>query len=96
MTNKKKTKDELYEGTLLSDKSQAAKEQLDMVFPDVDQLRKELIELEALEMEKIKEMMRQDDEEDLEVNKIMKNKKKFQLIYILGGNQSKRSNRTER
>lgn len=38
-----------------------------MVFPDVKQLEKELVELEAMEMEKIREMMENDEREDEEV-----------------------------
>jgi len=47
--------DELYEGTLLSDKSQKEKEQIDKVVPDFATVQRELDELEKLYQEEQKE-----------------------------------------
>jgi len=47
--------DELYEGTLLADKSQKEKEQIDKVIPDYETVQRELDELEKLSKEEQKE-----------------------------------------
>lgn len=59
--------DELYEGTLLSDKSQKEKEQIDKVVPDLESLEAELEELERVSEEeaqldqKLDEIMKKEE-----------------------------------